>query len=83
MSDARSAEPFFLVIADHGLGIFCVEGPMTDDQPWQAAARRAQQAGRQVICGPRGADRDALASECRRTHNLAGVPPGTIVRPNR
>jgi hypothetical protein len=26
-------------------------------------------------------DRDALASEFQQTHKLAGVPPGSIVRP--
>jgi hypothetical protein len=26
-------------------------------------------------------DRDALAAEYRLTHKLAGVPPGSIVRP--
>ena len=83
MSDVAPAEPFYLVIADHTLRVFCIEGPMTDDQPWQAAARRARENGRQVECGPSGQDRNALAAETRRTRNLAGVPPGSIVRPNR
>ena len=83
MSDAQPTEPFYLVVADHSLRVFCIEGPMTDEQPWQIAARRAREAGREVVCGPSGADPNALAAECRRTHNLAGVPPGSIVRTNR
>ena len=83
MSEARAPAPFFLIVADHRLGIFSVEGPMTDDQPWQSAARRAGEHGRSVVCGPSGPDRDALAAEYRRAHNLAGVPPGSIVRPRQ
>jgi hypothetical protein len=67
MPDADPPVPFFLIVADHGLGIFSVEGPMTDGRPWEMAARRAREGGRQVACGPRGPDRDALAAECRRS----------------
>ena len=34
--------PFFLIVADHDQGFFSVEGPMTDDRPWQNAARHAR-----------------------------------------
>ena len=54
---------------------------MTDDRGWQAAAREARSHQRQIACGPSGADRDELAAEYRREHKLAGVPPGSIVRP--
>jgi hypothetical protein len=81
-SDGEPAVPFFLIVADHDQGFFAVEGPMTDDQPWQNAARHAREAfGRRVTCGPTGPDRDALAAEFQRTEKLAGVPPGSIVRP--
>jgi hypothetical protein len=76
-------EPFFLIVADHDRGFFSVEGPMTDDQPWQSATRRARDQQRHVTCGPRGPNRDALAAEFRGTDKMAGVPPGSIVRPNR
>lgn len=76
-------EPFFLIVADHDRGFFSVEGPMTDDQPWQSATRRARDQHRHVMCGPRGPSRDALAAEFRGTDKMAGVPPGSIVRPNR
>ncbi len=81
MSDARPSAPFFLVIIDHDRGFFSVEGPKTDDRPWQSAARRARDQERQVGCGPAGPDREALAAEFQETHGLAGVPPGSIVRP--
>ena len=37
MPDDRPSKPFFLVIADHDQGFFSVEGPVTDDQPWNNA----------------------------------------------
>jgi hypothetical protein len=76
--------PFFLIVADHDEGFFSVEGPMTDDRPWKNAVRHAHdQLGRQVVCGPAGPDRNALATEFQRAEKLAGVPPGSIVRPRQ
>jgi len=44
-------DAFFLIIADLDTGMFCVEGPMSDDAPWYAAAGRAgQQHARHVQC---------------------------------
>ena len=55
---------------------------MTDDRPWQNAARHARDTfGRRVTCGPAGPDRDALAADFQRAEKLAGVPPGSIIRP--
>jgi hypothetical protein len=76
--------PFFLIVADHDQGFFSVEGPMTDDRPWQNAARHARdQLGRHVMCGPAGPDRNALAAEFQRAGKFAGVPPGSILRPRQ
>jgi hypothetical protein len=83
MTDATVTAPFFPIVADYDRKFFSVEGPMTDDHPWHAAARCARDQQRHVVCGPRGMDRDALAVEFRETENMAGVPPGSIVRPNR
>jgi len=84
MPEPPPTEPFYLIVADHHLGVFSVEGPMTDDQPWQSAARHARDhQQRRVVCGPTGSDRDALAAEYQRAHKLAGVPPGSIVRPRQ
>jgi hypothetical protein len=81
-SDA--AAPFFLIVADHDQGFFCVEGPMTDDRPWQNAARHVRdQFGRRIVCGPTGPDRNTLVAEFQRAEKLAGAPPGSIVRPRQ
>ena len=81
MSEPDPTQPFFLIVADYDRGFFSVEGPMTDDRPWNEAAASARNQQRRIACGPTGADRDALAAEYRLTHKLAGVPPGSIVRP--
>jgi hypothetical protein len=56
---------------------------MTDDRPWNEAARYARDNQRRIVCGPTGADREALAAEHQRAHKLAGVPPGSILRRRR
>jgi hypothetical protein len=61
--------PFYLIVTDNDRGVFSVEGPMTDDRPWNAAARYARdQQQRRITCRPTGLDRDALAAEYRRAH---------------
>jgi hypothetical protein len=58
--------------ADVPPGSTCVRAdPMTD-----ARAHK-----RSIECGPAGPDRDALATDFHHTHKLAGVPPGSILRP--
>jgi hypothetical protein len=79
MPELNPDQPFFLIIIDHDRGVFAVEGPMTDDRPWKEAATFARNHQRRIVCGPIGTDREELAAEYRRT--LAGVPPGSIVRP--
>jgi hypothetical protein len=81
MFDHPPTEPFFLIVADFDMGLFRVEGPMTDDGLWNLAAGRARERDRNVQCGPSGPDREALASEFQQAQKLAGVPPGSIVRP--
>jgi hypothetical protein len=81
MSNANPSAAFFLIVADQDRGFFCIEGPMTDDRRWQDSAREARNNGRKVACGPSGPDRDTLAADYQRTHKLAGVPPGSIMRP--
>jgi hypothetical protein len=78
---ANDEQPFFLIVIDWDRGVFSVEGPMGDVRPWQSAARRARDHQNRIVCGPIGPDRDALAAEFLRTHKLAGVPPGSIIRP--
>jgi hypothetical protein len=74
-------QPFYLIVADHDRRVFAVEGPMTDDRPWQSAAREVRGRQRKIVCGPAGPDRDALAAEYHRGQKFAGVPPGSIMRP--
>ena len=81
MPEADPDQPFYLIVADHDRGVFAVEGPMIDDRPWNEAAKYARNNQHRIVCGPTGTDRDALAAEFFRTHKLAGVPPGGIVRP--
>ena len=81
MPDPDPKAPFYLIVADHDRGVFAVEGPMTDDRPWKEAATTARNEERRIECGPSGPDREALAAEYRRAHRVAGVPPGSIVRP--
>jgi hypothetical protein len=81
MSEAEPDQPFYMIVADHDRRVFAVEGPMTDERPWRDAARYARDQQRRIECGPTGPDREALAAEYRREHRLAGVPPGSVVRP--
>ena len=74
----ETKRPFFLIVIDEDRDVFSIEGPMTDDRP---VARKARDDERHVVCGPTGPDRDALAAEFRRKRKLAGVPPGSIMRP--
>lgn len=84
MSAIEPSVQFFLIVADHDQGFFSVEGPMTDERPWQNAARHARdRLGSRIVCGPAGPDRDTLAAEFQRAEKLAGVPPGSIVRPRQ
>jgi hypothetical protein len=82
--DTDPSASFFLIVADYDRELFCVEGPMTDDRPWNNAARHARDTlNRRVVCGPSGPDRDKLAADFQRTEKLGGVPPGSILKPRR
>jgi hypothetical protein len=52
---------------------------MTDDRPWNNAARHARDNfHRRVVCGPSGPDRDKLAADFQRTPALkVRVPIGS------
>jgi hypothetical protein len=82
MPEADPISPFYLIVTDHNRGVFAVEGPMPDDRPCQSAARYARNHQHRITCGPTGSNRDVLVAEYRRAHKLAGVPPGSIVRPH-
>jgi hypothetical protein len=61
--DDPDRPPFYLIVSDYDRSVFAVEGPMSDDRPWQSAAREARSRQRKVACGPTGPDRDELAAE--------------------
>jgi hypothetical protein len=63
----NSYQPFYLIVADRG--VFAVEGPMTDDRPWNEAASYARNHQHRVVRGSVGVDRDELAAEYRHTHS--------------
>jgi hypothetical protein len=70
-ADTDPSESFFLVVADCDQGFFCVEGPITDDRPWNNAARHARgNFHRRVVCGPSGLDRNTLAPIFSAPRNL-------------
>ncbi len=80
-AEAEPIAPFFLIVIDYDRGVFFVEGPIIDDRPWQSAARKARDQQRRIVRGPTGADRDMIAAVFRHKRKLAGVPPGTVIRP--
>ena len=51
MPEADPALPFYLIVTDHDRGFFAVEGPMTDDRPWNEAAAFARNQQRRIVCG--------------------------------
>jgi hypothetical protein len=63
------------IVADLDTGLFCVEGPMTDDQPWQRAVQRAlQKLSATSKAARRGGGREAAARRLARAVRLAGAP---------
>jgi hypothetical protein len=74
VSGIDPTQPFYLIVIDHDRGVFAVEGPMTDDRPWQSAARYARDHERRITCGPTGPDRDVLAVVA--VWRLRGLRPG-------
>lgn len=83
-ADTDPSASFFLIVADHDRGFFCVEGPMTNDTPWNNAARHARDnSHRRIVCGPSGPDRDKLAADFQRIEKLGSVPPGSILKPRQ
>ena len=78
--DEELAQPFYLIVTDHDRAVFSVEGPMTGCGRKPPSLPEAPMK-RRIVCDPAGADRETLAAEYRGAHRLAGVPPGSIVRP--
>ena len=77
------SDAFFLIVADLDTGMFCVEGPMSDDAPWHVAADRAQAATRSSrrVRPDRPGPRRVRQRIPAHTRCVRRVPPGSIVRP--
>jgi len=80
-----SKRELFLIIVDEDRKHFTVEGPIADDQPWNAAIAAAQQEGRKLKCcnlgSPSRADAMTLWQE-HYGHFYHYVPPGRIISPS-
>lgn len=76
-------KPFVLIVADHDKKEFCVEGPMTNDDPWNAEVVKAQESGREVNCSAPGdeerADAKKAGASYARQFGYKEVPAGSIV----
>ncbi len=79
MPRRKRIEPFLLAVVDEDKGTFTIEGPMTDDRPWNNAVCRAQDAGRRVRCFTAGPDRAESIAEIQRLYGWKLVESGTIV----
>jgi hypothetical protein len=76
----RDVEPFYLIVRDKDNGTFSVEGPMTDDRPWNHAIVIAQKSGRQVQCFiESGSSPDDIARNWLQRYSAKQVMPGEIV----
>ena len=77
-------KPFLLVVVDRDKSEFAIEGPMTDDRPWNDVVVAAQNSGRRVICHMpgEGQTKEAVAQSMTTASGLKLVPPGSIVKPN-
>ena len=71
---------FVLVIVDRDTGEFTVEGPISDDRPWNTAVINAHQRGRNLRCfGMGDIAPDAAAAEWRSSSGGHRIAAGSIV----
>jgi hypothetical protein len=76
----KYVEPFYLIVIDKKDGAFSVEGPMTDDRPWNHAVVIAQRSGRQVRCATAtGSSSEDIARDWLQWHSGNQVLSGEIV----
>lgn len=77
-----SARTFVLVVVDRDSGEFAIEGPMTDDRPWNSAVVHAQKFGRNIRCFSMGdLAADIAAIEWQTARGGRRVAAGSIVSP--
>ncbi len=69
-----------LVVVDRDTGEFTVEGPLSDDRPWNRAVVDARKAGRNVQCFSLGDMMpEAAAAEWQAAHGGQRLAAGSIV----
>ena len=74
---------FVLVVVDRDTGEFTVEGPMTDDRPWNKTVVDAQKVDRNIRCfGMGNMTPDAAAAEWQAAHGGRRIAAESIVTPN-
>ena len=73
---------FVLIVVDRDTSEFTVEGPMTDDGPWNLAAAEAHYRGRNIRCfGMGDLPPDAAAAEWQAVSGGRRVAAGSIISP--
>lgn len=73
---------FVLIVVDRDAGEFTVEGPMTDDRPWNTAVV-AQKVDRDIRCfGMGDISSDDAAAEWQAAHGGRRIVAGLIVTPS-
>jgi hypothetical protein len=80
---AKLPDPFFLIVTDSDAGRFTVEGPMQNDEPWNAAVVTAQRAGREVRCqSAHGPSATSVAESYSRAYpRFTRATAGSIIHP--
>jgi hypothetical protein len=73
---------FVIIVVDRDTGEFTVEGPMTDDRPWNKAVVGAQTVSRNIRCFSMGdLAPDVAAAEWQSSYGGRRLASGSIVRP--
>jgi hypothetical protein len=71
---------FVLVVVDRDTGEFTIEGPMSDDRPWNSAVASAQKVGRNLRCfGMGDIAPDVATAEWRSSYGGHRIASGSIV----
>jgi hypothetical protein len=72
-----------LIVVDRDTEEFTVEGPMTDDRPWNKPFVNAQKVGRNIRCfGIGEMTPDDAAAEWQAAHGGRRMAAGSIVTPS-
>jgi hypothetical protein len=78
-----AVKQFLLIVRDDDKGTFSIEGPMSNDEPWNEAVVHAQAEGRQIRCSSVHGERnfEQLQRSYASEHSLRNVAAGSILRP--